>query len=220
MLYWTGRQLRPDVPLYAAPLIFTIPGPFDVTHFCAAVQTVMDQSDALRTIIQVVDGVPQQIVQPYALAPIKIRDFSAEAEPETAARDWFHELIAIPFDLEKSLVQFAVAKIAPDKHIWLLNQHHVIADAASSFHIYHVISRTYEQLLHPDCPTPPTITPFQTYREFEREYRNSPQFERAGRYWQEKLSEDVSPLRFFGQPGIKKNSLTKRLNIELDEERT
>lgn len=221
LLYWTGRQLRPDVPLYAAPLIFTIPGPFDVTLFCAAVQSVIDQSDALRTIIEVVDGVPQQVVQTHVLAPLTIRDFTAEANPETAARHWFQEIIAVPFDLQKVLVQFALAKVGQDKHIWLQNQHHIIADAASSFYLYQVISRTYEQLANPAGDTIlPAITPFQTYREYEREYRDSAHFQRAERHWRQKLAQDASPLRFFGKLASKKTTYTKRLDIGLDEART
>ena len=68
LLYWTGYQLRPDVPLYAAPLIFAFTGEFDTNLFCNALQIVMDQSDALRTVIQMVDGVPQQKVQPHVEA--------------------------------------------------------------------------------------------------------------------------------------------------------
>ena len=58
MLYWTGRQLRPEAPLYAAPLVFSIQGCLDQDKFYAALQTVMDQSDALRTVIELEDGVP------------------------------------------------------------------------------------------------------------------------------------------------------------------
>ena len=220
MLYWTGYQLRPDSPLYAAPLIFTFSGQFDTKLFCDAVQSVVDQSDALRTVIKVIDGIPQQIVQTQATAPIQLRDFSHEASPTRAARDWLQQIVAVPFDLQTAPVQFALAKISAVEHIWLINQHHIIADASSSFYIYQVIVRTYECLAGLTETAPPTITPFELYREYERDYRQSAHFQRASRYWQQKLSEDVEPLRFFGQRSSKKNTDTQRLSIELDPERT
>lgn len=221
MLYWTGHQLRPDVPLYAAPLIFKLSGQLDVNSFCAALQSVTDQSDALRTVFQLKDGLPQQVVQPQAKAPITIRDFSSEADPKAAARQWLRQIVSVPFDLQNVLVQFALAKIGPEEHFWLLNQHHIIADAASAFHLYQVIARTYEHLLNPGAETTlPEITPFEMYREYEREYRTSAHFQRAERYWQQKLTNDVEPLHFFGQCASKKCTDVFRLDIELDQERT
>ena len=221
MLYWTGYQMRPDVPLYAAPLVFEILQALDVELFCAALQSAMDQSDTLRTVIQVVDGVPQQVVQPHAAAPIKIRDFTAEENPKDAGRDWLIQIANTPFDPFTSLVQFALAKVGPEAYLWLQNQHHIIADATSSFYVYRVIDRTYQCLICPDEEIPLLpIAPFEEYRAYERAYRDSAQFQRAKKHWQQKLDKDVEPLRFFGQQGSKKGTQINRIEFKLDQERT
>lgn len=221
MLYWTGYQMRPDVPLYAAPLLFDIPQAIDIELFCAAVQSAMDQSEVLRTVIQTIDGVPQQVVRPQAMAPIKIKDFSAEANPREAAQNWQYQIASTPFDPFTSLVQFALAKVGPEAYLWLQNQHHLIADAVSAFYVYRVIARIYERLIQPseELSLLP-IVPFQTYCQFEREYRDSTQFERADRHWRQKLDKDVRSLRFFGQPTSKKGTQANRIEIELDKERS
>ena len=220
MLYWTGQQLRPEAPLYAAPLSFIISGELDTQLFCQAVQAVVDQSDALRTIIKVVDSVPQQVVQPQLAAPIQLHDFSGEAAPFAAAKAWLQQLAATPLDLQKSPYRFALAEVSPEKRIWLMCQHHIIADATSSFNIYQFVARLYEQLLSGHSSDQvPTITPFQIYLEYEREYRESNHFQRAKRYWQQRLIEDVEPLNFFGRPSVKKITNTQRLVIELDNDR-
>lgn len=221
MLYWTGYQMRPDVPLYAAPLVFDIPQALDVELFCAALQSAMDQSNVLRTVIQVVDGVPQQVVRPQAIAPIKVKDFSAEENPKEMARDWLVEIANTPFDPFTSLVQFALAKVGSEAYLWLQNQHHIIADATSSFYVYKVITRTYERLICPDEDIDPLpIAPFEDYQKYERAYRDSPQFQRAAKHWRQKLDKDVEPLRFFGQSGSKKGTQLNRIEIVLDKERT
>jgi thioesterase domain-containing protein len=221
MLYWTGYQLRPDIPLYAAPLVFEISEALDVELFCAALQSAMDQSDVLRTVIQVVAGVPQQVVRSQAAVPLKIRDFTAEENPREAGRDWLIQIAHTPFDPFTSLVQFALAKVGPEAFLWLQNQHHIIADATSSFYVYRVIDRTYQRLTCPDQEIPLLpISPFEEYREFERAYRDSAQFQRAKKHWQQKLDKDVEPLRFFGQQGSKKGTQIHRIEIKLDQERT
>ncbi|WP_420630859.1 alpha/beta fold hydrolase [Candidatus Leptofilum sp.] len=217
MLYWTGHQLRPDIPLYAAPIMFAIPGAFNTALFCNALQAVFEQSDALRTVIQNVDGVPQQIVRPKVEVPLQIQDFTTTPDPRTAARQWFQELACQPFDLQKSLVQFALAKVENDQHLWLMNQHHIIADAASSFFIYQVVARTYENLLDPiENSQPPAITPYQIYREYEQEFRESALCQRADKYWKQRLQEDAVPLHFFGQRTRKKGTHTIRKTVELE----
>lgn len=221
MLYWTGYQLRPDVPLYAAPLVFGLPQAIDVAVFQTAVQSVIDQSDALRTILQVVDGLPHQVVRPYLEAPLLFRDFSLGENPKEQAYTWLLQIAQTPFDPAVTLVQFALAQIGPDSFAWLLNQHHIIADATSAFHIYRAVARAYEQRTNPDAALEPIpLQPFHTYLNFERSYRESSQFQRAERFWQQRLEKNVEPLRFFGQKGSKKSTHVKRIEVELDSERT
>lgn len=220
MLYWTGQQLRPDIPLYAAPMAFVLNGVLDTALFCQAMQAVMDQSDALRSVIQVVDGLPQQQVQAQVSAPVQLKDFSKEEDPTAAAHAWLQSIVATPFDLQRSLIQFALAQIGPEKHIWLICQHHIICDATSAFNVYRFVTQTYEQQISgSEAGTLPTVIPFQIYLEYEREYRESKQFQRAKRYWQQRLSKDVTPLHFFGRPSAKKTTKTHRLDIELDSDR-
>lgn len=221
MLYWTGYQLRPDVPLYAAPLVFELPQAIDVALFKTAVQSIINQSDALRTILEVVEGVPRQVVQPYLAAPLLFCDFSYADDPREQAHAWLLQIAKTPFDPSVSLAQFALAQIGPDSFAWLLNQHHIIADATSAFHIYRAVARTYEQLVNPEQALEPIpLQPFQTYLNFERTYRESPQFQRADRFWQQRLDKNVEPLRFFGQKSSKKSTHINRVVVELDSART
>ncbi len=221
MLYWTGYQLRPDVPLYAAPLVFTLPLAIDVVLFKTAVQSVIDQSDALRTVLQMENGAPRQIVQTQLEVPLLYRDFSGEETPKQQASAWLMQVAQTPFDAAVSLIQFAVAKVGPDSSDWLLNQHHIIADATSAFHVYRAVARAYEQLLRPgESLQPIPLQPFHTYLNFEREYQKSPQFQRAEQFWQQRLDKNVEPLHFFGKKGSKKGTLIKRVEFAPDSDQT
>ncbi|MBO0800030.1 MAG: non-ribosomal peptide synthetase, partial [Blastocatellia bacterium] len=62
LLVWTGQKLQPDVPLYNMVHTFTISGAVDAKHLQNAFQTLLNSSDALRTVIEEIDGIPQQRV--------------------------------------------------------------------------------------------------------------------------------------------------------------
>lgn len=115
--------------------------------------------------------------------PLLYRDYSGEENPKQQASAWLMQVAQTPFNAAASLIQFAVAKVGPDSSDWLLNQHHIVADATSAFHVYRAVARAYEQLLRPgESLQPIPLQPFHTYLNFEREYQKSPQFQRAEKF--------------------------------------
>jgi hypothetical protein len=66
-LIWLGQKLDPQVPLYNTAVTFTLSGKVDRAHFQKAFQTLVDSSDALRTVIHETDGTPQQkVLEPFS----------------------------------------------------------------------------------------------------------------------------------------------------------
>ncbi|MEL6944849.1 MAG: condensation domain-containing protein, partial [Bacteroidota bacterium] len=62
LLLWTGQQLNPESPLYNMAFVFELPETIEIAHFRAAFQKIIEQSDALRTIFVLENGVPKQQV--------------------------------------------------------------------------------------------------------------------------------------------------------------
>ena len=58
-LIWLGQKLNVDSPLYNMVHTFTINGEISPAIFRQAFQTLIDKSDALRTVIEEIDGTPQ-----------------------------------------------------------------------------------------------------------------------------------------------------------------
>ena len=61
-LIWTSQRLQPDSPHQNMALLTRFDDAVDPKRFCAAVDAVVAQSDALRTRIRAVDGVPHPVV--------------------------------------------------------------------------------------------------------------------------------------------------------------
>ncbi|MGB0389902.1 MAG: condensation domain-containing protein, partial [Ardenticatenaceae bacterium] len=56
LLIWMGQKLNPEVPSYNMMMTFTIKGEIQPGRFLEAFQALIDHTDALRTVIEEVNG--------------------------------------------------------------------------------------------------------------------------------------------------------------------
>ena len=83
-LIYLGLSLSPATPLYNMIHASTIRGAVDEEAFALAFQSLVDASDAMRTTIQLVDGVPQQQVRTDMPSGLQIIDLRLESNPDEA----------------------------------------------------------------------------------------------------------------------------------------
>jgi len=95
-LIWTSQRLEPSSPHQNMALITRFGSHIDPVRFMAAVDEVVAQSDALRTTIREVDGIPHPTVAAAPPAPCKLIRVEADRLEE-----WMQERIAVPFDLSR-----------------------------------------------------------------------------------------------------------------------
>ena len=88
LLMWLAHELYPGVPLHHLATTFTLAAPIEVDHFRRAFQTLVDSSDALRTVIETVHGTPRQRVLESVRRPLDYVDLSPAPDPEEAAAAW------------------------------------------------------------------------------------------------------------------------------------
>lgn len=219
-LIWLGQKLNPEVPLYNMILIFTIEGKVSPSHFQTAFQRLVDQSDALRTVIEEVKGIPQQRVLRHLEYEMTVLDLSVESQPQAALQKWLAKQRVFQFNLEECLFDTALIKIAADKFIWYLNQHHLITDGWSVAVVYQRMAEFYELALKDQLAEAPTLPAFQNYAEYERTYRQSPQYKKAVSYWKQKAEEPFEPIRFYGNTHPEHSTRTERRRCDLGRKRT
>src|SRR4051794_37473484 len=86
-LIYAGQRLHPGVVLYNS--VYAIRWPeLDPERFKAAWQALVDSCDALRIVVEEVDGVPQQRAPPPCRAEVDGVDVRQCAQHEQAAREW------------------------------------------------------------------------------------------------------------------------------------
>lgn len=203
LLFWAGQKLRPAAPLYNMAVCYTIQTDLNIAQMQSAWLTLVDSSDALRTVIEERDGVPMQTVLPRIDHPLEI------FEPKHVG-GWIRERSQILFDLDQRLFDGALIKVANNCFVLYISQHQIIGDAWASYLIYRRLSEIYDERTA-------EFPPFRQYIEFERENRHSPRYQKSEAYWQQQLHEPADEMKLYGEaPGA--TTRGRRLSTPLDRE--
>lgn len=218
LLYWMGQNLRPDSPLFSNILIFNINTEVDHERFQRAFQATLDHSDALRTVIEEVDGIPQRKVCsefPYIMDYL---DFSQEAEPEASYQAWLQARCRLPLKISECLFDSVLVKRSENNFVWYFNQHHIVTDASSAFLVFERLAKFYELSMEGKPLLLPDLPQFEQYVNYEKSYCNSAQYVKAGAYWQKKLTPGPEAMKYFGKPAAKKTTSVDMVSYDLGPE--
>ncbi len=219
-LIWLGQTLAPDAPLYNMIQTFTFDEALNVDAFQSAFQALIGSSDALRTVIHEVDGVPQQRVLESLSYKLECVDLSGQPAPDRAYQSWLDERRVRMHDMGTRLFDTALIQLGPARFIWYLNQHHLITDGWSFVLVYRRMADLYQQALAVELSPQVDLPAYSDYVRHERAFRETPSFVKAERYWAEKLAAPSQPLTFYDRAPRTPTHRTERVVCDLGEERT
>ncbi|MFE1744071.1 amino acid adenylation domain-containing protein [Coleofasciculus sp. H7-2] len=218
-LIWLGQQLYPEALVYNNAFSISIPAYISLAHFQAAFQALVNASDALRTVIEEIDGVPQQRVIANFPYTVEYFDFSQISDPDEL-QSWIDRRSQISFDLKNCLFDCVLLKLSEQKYVWYLKIHQIIADGFSFGLIFEYVSTLYERSLNNELQEPFQIPQFQDYITYDKKYQESSRYLKAKAYWEQKLSEPIEPMAFYGQRRLKQTTLAERVACDLGVDRT
>src|SRR5262249_47966115 len=120
---------------YNMPYAMWLNGPLDVEALQRAVDALVARQAVLRTRIDAIDGVPEQVVADIGTVPIERIELPPaldEVERTRQAESIAAELGSQPFALAAgSLIRAALICAGPDRHLFVLLLHHIISDGES-----------------------------------------------------------------------------------------
>ncbi|HYN22360.1 MAG TPA: amino acid adenylation domain-containing protein, partial [Thermoanaerobaculia bacterium] len=93
---WFLDQLEPGLAVYNVPLVYRFRGALDVSALERSLAEIVRRHEILRTVFQVVDGEPRQVVLPATAEPLLVADVQEE-EAERRLREESRR----PFDLAR-----------------------------------------------------------------------------------------------------------------------
>ena len=132
---WFIDQLEPDSANYNIPIAVSISGELDFEHLEQAFNMIITRHENLRTIFPSKNGKAQQLILENMGFKLERSDLS-HIEHEEMRYQKAEELCQLeartPFNLSKGpLVRAKVFRLNVQKHILMLNMHHIISDGWS-----------------------------------------------------------------------------------------
>ncbi len=190
---WFLEQLAAGQAVYNLPVGLRLDGPLDLDALQRSVDALVQRHDALRTCFGLDNGQPVRRVAEEAHLRIEFADLSSDADAEAAALREMQQAAVRPFDLQAApLLRVAVWRTAPQRHLLLLNMHHVVSDGWSLGVLHRDLSQLYAALsnVSKDQPSPLTALPVRYadharwQRRLAAEGRYAPQRE----HWLQRLA--------------------------------
>lgn len=216
-LMWLGQKVHPQAPLYNMACAFTIEGALDPATFQRAFQATVNRRDALRLrITEDASGVPWQEVRPELPFDVPVIDLTREADPLNAYRAWMDGWCATRIDLSERTFACALVKLADERWVWCLCQHHVATDALSFTLMFRDVAELYAREVRGEREALPSVSQYSTYVGHEREFVRSPAFTRADAHWRATLATPTQPLSFSGRLLSGRDTRTTRETLTLD----
>ncbi len=145
---WYLHQMHPESHAYNVPDLLALRGDLEVECLKQSISSVIEQHESLRTVFQVIDGEPVQLV-------LDQRDVHlAQFDLSESASDGKYSVLAIVDDQLKNvfdlgigpLLSFALIRERADRHILISVFHHIIVDGWSIEIFHRDLSRRYNQL--------------------------------------------------------------------------
>jgi amino acid adenylation domain-containing protein len=184
---WFLYQLEGATGTYNTPDALSLIGSLKLEALKQSLEAIIQRHESLRTSFQPIDGVPVQVIDPnpiWELSLVNLEGKEAEAEKLAQAE------AQTPFDLTKSpLLRVTLLKLQPEKHILLVNMHHIISDGWSTGVFIRELSHLYRAFVTGEKPTLPTL-PIQ-YADFaiwQRQWLQGKVLATQLEYWKQQLA--------------------------------
>ena len=218
------HQLNPTSAVYNLPIGVRIRGTLDFGALQAALDSIVERHESLRTRIAPVNGRPVQLVSATGHLPLEW--IGSQAEPDAAEREARVQAVEAtglrPFDLARGpLARAAIARTGVEEHTLVLTLHHIVSDAWSMGILVRELSAAYLARMSGrvvDASPPPVQ--YADYCGWLRDTLVPGALERHLPYWTEQLSALPSgPLL---EPDLPRPAVRTargaRFPIELDRE--
>ncbi len=209
---WVSQEMHPGAPLYNMVFVWHIDGGIDERAFVEAFEALVDEAEALRTVVISHDGVPTQRVLEKICDPIEIVDLTEDPEPDGATR-WAQLRSAVPLDMSARTFDTALIRLPEARYAWYLNQHHVVTDAWSMAILFHRMEDLYLAAVQRGAAEGERLAGYDDYLSHERGVREAAESRGS-------LNGVLAPPALYGERTSTTATGNDRIAVELDARRS
>ncbi|MCK4259319.1 MAG: amino acid adenylation domain-containing protein [Halanaerobiales bacterium] len=193
---WVLNQLEETGAAYNIPAAFLLEGEFDENAFRKAFDLMIERHESLRTVFITENGLPKQKILDNPDYSFYITDIKDHADVNESARELAIQNALLQFDLERGpLVQMSVIKMENNKHMLLVNMHHIISDGWSMNVFTREFLGFYNNFKKGKVPEiEPLKIQYKDYSTWQNELFESGAINSHREYWHKKLSGELPIL--------------------------
>ncbi|PHB30015.1 hypothetical protein COE80_04900 [Bacillus pseudomycoides] len=210
------ETLKSKGSAYRVPSAFFIEGKIDIQRVRSCLKEIIQRHEILRTSFHYKEGETFQVVNSNFITPLEI--FKLEGASLESIVESFYK----PYDLSESpLCRFGLVKVKEDKHLFLIDMHHIVSDGMSI-----VIFQKEFIELYLGKELKPLEMQYQDFCLWSQKNENSAVMKKQEKYWLEIFSDDIPVLEMpldFQRPSVetfdgKKLTfiINKSLTVELN----
>jgi amino acid adenylation domain-containing protein len=204
---WIVDQMVEGFGAYNIPIALELEGGLNRAALRGALQAIVRRHESLRTTFAVVGGAVRQFVHEDMDLPWEEFDLSDDADRGERARRIAAEHASRPFDLARGpLLRAGLVRLAPDRHLFLFNIHHIVSDLASLGVLVRELSAGYEAVVPGRPPSLPLPVQYKDFAAWQNRLLAGDEAARHRAYWHSHLAAPLSPLHLpadFARPPLK-----------------
>ncbi|MGE6593561.1 amino acid adenylation domain-containing protein [Bacillus mycoides] len=194
---WFMDRLTTEKAAYNVPMLFNLDGVLDVQALNHSINKVIERHEILRTYFKDGEKVVQVVKKELRIETpvVNLMDLSDEDRQHrimTMKREEVHK----PFDLEVGpLIRSLIIQETPNKYLFILNIHHILADGWSLKILMDEIASFYISYVNKTEPTLPALSiQYGDYAVWQRAWLEGHYLDKQLSYWKEKLKNSMSTL--------------------------
>ena len=193
LLIYAGQRLRPNASLYNT--VYTIKWlDLDPLRFKAAWDTLVASCDALRIVVEELNGVPQQrVVAPFP-TEIDCADLTHESDVDLALNRWIEARLRRPLVLAERVFDTALVRISEREYVWFLYVHHIVVDGVA----VQILLRRVTELYSDPYACAEELPRFSDHTAAVCARRQTEQYRADKKYWLALLQDAPEVLRYYG----------------------
>ncbi|MCX6582597.1 MAG: amino acid adenylation domain-containing protein [Candidatus Aminicenantes bacterium] len=175
------QQMDKDGTAYNLPSIMVLEGMVDKDKLEHATQKLIRRHESLRTSIELVREEPMQRIHEH-------KDLATEVNNHHSSFIIHHFIRA--FDLSKApLLRVGLVKLEEEKHLLMVDMHHIISDGLST----QVLLRDFSAL-YTGMELPEIGVQYKDYAEWQNRERVGKKIPEQGEYWQKEFAGEIPVL--------------------------
>ncbi|MEJ2379268.1 MAG: condensation domain-containing protein, partial [Pseudolabrys sp.] len=187
---WFIHQMDPESAVYNISLGLWLDGPLDISALSMSLEELVRRHEILRTRFDVVADQPVQIIEPVTAVEMPLIDLSTQLKREDDAMRLCQEEARRPFDLARDLMLRArLFRLEPQRHLLLLNVHHIAADGWSVRILMRELAILYEAFCQAQAsPLQELPIQYADYAVWQRDWLQGEVLEQQLGYWRTQLA--------------------------------